>query len=258
MIIEHRTYTLPHGGWMPISRATANWRCRCRCATWAVCWDSSSATSARSIRCCTSGPTTAWPTAKPPRGAGGRSGLAGIQARQSRDLRGAAGVDLARGVVQSATGLARHGHVRFHAHQPIAAHAAGRRPGRLADRAPVRRPRDRPHRRDRRPDALYVDLEHSPVAAIRQPHLQRHPRGGRDAAGARARPRCRVDRPRAGRRRARHHRAAGRIGRRRGAGRGLAAAIRRAAAVPTPADRRRWATATRPRPRLWRRWTPAC
>ena len=35
-------------------------------------------------------------------------------------------------------------------------------------------------------DALYVDLEHSPVAAIRQPHLQRHPRGGRDAAGARA------------------------------------------------------------------------
>ena len=65
MIIEHRTYTLPHGGMDAISRATANWRCRCRCATWAVCWDSSSATSARSIRCCTSGPTTAWPTAKP-------------------------------------------------------------------------------------------------------------------------------------------------------------------------------------------------
>ncbi|WZB60433.1 aldolase/citrate lyase family protein [Achromobacter xylosoxidans] len=30
------------------------------------------------------------------------------------------------------------------------------------------------------------------------------------------------------------------------------------AAAPTPADRRRWATATCPRPRPWRPWTPAC
>ena len=98
-------------------------------------------------------------------------------------------------------------------------------------------------------DALYVDLEHSPVAAIRQPHLQRHPRGGRDAAGARARHRRRADRPRAGRRRARHHRAAGRIGGRRGAGRGLLPPS--AARPPFRRTRRRWATATCPRPRPW-------
>ena len=151
MIIEHRTYTLPHGGMdaylaryrelaLPLQMrhlgrllgffvsdiGTLNQVLH----IWA--YDSMADREAAAR-------------------AGGRSGLAGIQARQSRDLRGAAGVDLARGVVQSATGLARHGHVRFHAHQPIAAHAAGRRPGRLADRAPVRRPRDRPHRRDRRP-----------------------------------------------------------------------------------------------------------
>ena len=93
-------------------------------------------------------------------------------------------------------------------------------------------------------DALYVDLEHSPVAAIRQPHLQRHPRGGRDAAGARARHRRRADRPRAGRRRARHHRAAGRIGGRRGAGRGL---LPPSAARP-PFLRRRTGGAGLPRP----------
>ena len=196
MIIEHRTYTLPHGGMdaylaryrelaLPLQMrhlgrllgffvsdiGTLNQVLH----IWA--YDSMADREAAAR-------------------AGGRSGLAGIQARQSRDLRGAAGVDLARGVVQSETGqpgtvmsdstltnpLLRTLREGGLAASLIVRLFDGPEIGRIAATAGL--------------DALYVDLEHSPVAAIRQPHLQRHPRGGRDAAGARARHRRRADRPR--------------------------------------------------------------